>query len=469
MPILPDFQQARFNPGAPINNPYFPLVPGTVSAFSGTTADGETTESNDFYVTSLKNNVFGVQTFVIRDTAYEDGVLIEDTIDFFAQDTRGNVWYFGEKVINYEYDDDDNFVGTNNDGQWLAGKNDALPGWIMPANPTVGLSYFNEFAPGVALDEALVVSRNAKIETDLGQFTTLKTLDTSQLDPGIREFKYYAPGIGVVRVDEELDANDNPNLIIELRDTVRAGTSRPPEGAEVLEKEDFVSDGTRQWVTIVAEDSELNNALGYYTFNLTTGVIGEGRILIDASDDTEPGDTVSIRVPVGHGIGLFLVPDGAELGVDLSEFDKGGLFFTNYLTGGKARLTDGMAPIVTDADGEPLPVPVFHAMGARNGSNLLNPGLGLQAVEWELSDERDDAFVLIGFEDQRRTQEDYDGDFDDFLIAFSDTRIDLDALLKPAAVQLPLAPPESVEIAQTVELSVREAFELNRWPAEQLV
>ena len=58
----------------------------------------------------------GVETTVIRDTVYEDDLIIEDTFDWYAQDTAGNVWYFGEIVVNYEYDDEGNFIGVNNDG-----------------------------------------------------------------------------------------------------------------------------------------------------------------------------------------------------------------------------------------------------------------------------------------------------------------------------------------------------------------
>ena len=424
MPILPNFNPARFRRGEPIDNPYFPLVPGTVQTYQGTTADGETTEGNDYFATSLTKDVLGIQTLVVRDTAYEDGLLVEETIDFFAQDRDGNVWYFGEEVINYRYDDDGNFIGTDNDGAWLAGVNGAQPGWIMPADPRPGLSYFNEFAPGIAVDEALVVARNVRIETELGRFRTLQTLDTTALDPDAREFKYYAQGIGLVRADEGLDENNEPELVVELRDTVRAGTSRPPEGAEVVATDDFISDGSGRWVTVVAEDSELANALGYYTFDRATGEIGEGRILFADSDAVDPGDTVRIQLPDGHGIGLFFVPGADELGLDVADFRSGGLFFSNILTGAPARLSDGMAPIVTDEDGNPLPIPVFHALGAAGGSNLLNPGLGLQAVEWQGADEVGDGIVLIGFEDLRRTQEDYDGDFDDVLVAFSDERLD---------------------------------------------
>lgn len=441
MPILPVFRLANFRPGEPIDNPWFSLVPGRVTSFVGVDAEGEATEANDFFATSLTKTVLGVRTLVVRDTAYEDGLLVEETIDFFTQDRFGNVWYFGEEVINYRYDDDGNFLGTDHDGAWLAGVDGAKPGWIMPADPRPGLSYYNEFAPGVALDQALVIGPRLPPGAEFSS-RLVKTLDTSVLDPDAREFKYYIAGIGLVRVEEGLDENNVPELLVRLQGVVRAGSSRPPDGAEALERGDFVSDGKARWVTIIANDSELDNALGYYIFNPATGRIGEGRILIaDASDD-EAGHAIRIRIPDGQGIGFFFVPDGANIGVDLADYRAGGLFFTNMLTHGRARLTDGMAPIVTDADGNPLPIPVFHALGAVRGANLLNPGLGLQAVEWEVGDEDEEGVLVIGFEDQRRTQEEHDGDHDDLVIAFSDARLDeseVDALVEAFAGEDELA------------------------------
>ncbi|UVO49681.1 hypothetical protein M0208_03825 [Sphingomonas sp. SUN019] len=422
MPTLPKFNPARFRSGEAIDNKYYPLTPGTVSAFEGVDAHGQPVEANDFFTTGLTRNILGVKTTAVRDTAYDEGRLAEETIDFFAQDKRGNVWYFGEKVTNYVYDDDGNFIGTNQNGSWLAGQAGALPGVVMPATPKVGQSFYNEFAPGVALDETLIADRHVRINTQTGHYNTLKTIDSTALEPGIKEFKYYAPGVGLVRVEEEFDKNGVPNLVNELRDTIHAGSSHPPDGAEVVKRHDFISDGEARWVTILSEDSKLSNSIGYYTFDRSTGVIGEGGILFADSDHVGSNESGRIRVADGQGIGLFVVPDGADLGVDLTEYREGGLFFENMLTGKPARLSDGMAPIVTDADGDALPIPIFHALGAKHGANLLNPGLGLQAVEWDNDSRSGEGTLVLGFEDQRATQKGYDGDFNDIVIAFSSNK-----------------------------------------------
>ena len=425
MPFLPDFQSASFRTGAPVNNQFFPLSPGTVMAYTAVdTATGEDVEANDVFVTSLTNMVNGVQTLVVRDTAYEDGLLVEETLDYYAQDTKGNVWYLGETVINYVYNNAGKFVGTNTNGAWLAGVDGALAGWIMPAKPTLGFSYFNEFAPGVALDEAEVIGVKQKIVTDLGRFTTLKTADTTELEPDIVETKYYAPGVGTVRVEEEFDAEGNPGLVSDLTQVLRAGSSRAPNGSDPADEADFISDGSTNWVTIISEGSEFENSLGYYAFDPTTGVIGEARIIFDGSSG-DAGDTISIQIPTGTGIGFFLVPDSSSLGIDVSKFDDGGLFLMNMLTGGAATLTDGMPPIVTDEDGQPLPIQFFHVLGASGGADFLNPGIGYQAVEWDLGQD-EDGNVLIGFEDQRQTSEDFDGDFNDLMIVFGDAPVDPD-------------------------------------------
>ena len=156
---------------------------------------------------------------MVRDTEWVDGLLAEDTRDWFAQDTAGNVWYMGEDTTAFEYDEEGNLIGTSTEGSWQAGVDDALPGFIMEANPVVGDNYYQEFAPNSdALDQATIISLDETISIDLGTFTNvLQTLETTELDPDAREFKYYAPGIGLVFVEEGLDENfANPGFLVEL-------------------------------------------------------------------------------------------------------------------------------------------------------------------------------------------------------------------------------------------------------------
>ena len=432
MTILPDFDAATFEPGAPVDNRFSPLLPGTILSYAGTKVDedtGETeTESNDVFVTSETKTIQGVQTVVVRDTAYADGVLVEDTLDWFAQDTEGNVWYLGEIAYNYEYDDGGNYVETNNDGSWEAGVDGALPGYIMPADPDVGDDYFQEFAPGIAEDEGLVVGVDQEVSIGLGDFDgVLKTLDTTELEPGVAEFKYYAPDIGQVLGEEGLDDEGVPELVLELQGIREVGGNDDDGDFEQPEAEDFEGEGKEIFVTFVGAETEFDNALGAYLFDLETGEIGEGRILFDGTEELAAGDSISVEVDEGQGLGLFLIADVEEFGLDLSEFEDGGLFFTNILTGETATLDDGLAPLVTNADGVALPIHALHALGGDDGYNLLNPAAGAHAIELEpewAEDGDDDEVLVLGFEDLRVTQEGYDGDFDDLILAVSEEPLD---------------------------------------------
>ena len=476
MPILPDFDAAEFERRAPIDNPFFPLPRGTIRSYAGSQRDPDTgelaTESNDTFVTFESKIIEGVKTTVVRDTAYADGVLVEDTLDFYAQDTDGNVWYFGEVVNNYVYDDEGNYVETNDDGSWLAGLEGAQPGWIMRAEPGFGAGYFQEFAPGVAVDEAIVVGVDQEVEIGLGTFDgVLRTLETTALEPDIAEFKNYAPGIGVVLVEEDLGENGVAQLLIELQGTREvsregAGWPRPAladadhrsrglgrhgadnegssrgegDDADIAladlvegraargighgdepEAADFASRrGSDAHVTLLGGVTGSDDAIGAYSFNLKTGKIGEGRILFASADGVQPGESIKVDLEGGEGIGLFIIEGGADLGVDLAEFEDGGLFFENFLTGRVAKLGDGLAPLVTDADGRALPIQALHALGNTGGFDFLNPSAGVHAVELESPAVRDrDHVELLGFEDRLATDPAYDGDFNDVVVAVS--------------------------------------------------
>jgi hypothetical protein len=114
-----------------------------------------------FYSYETKQ-ILGVVTFVVRDTAYVNGILVEDTLDYFAQDDDGSVWYFGELSYSYHYDDDGNYLGTSTGGSWVADGVSNFPGYIMPSPELLASldnGYLQEVAPGVALDQADVLAR----------------------------------------------------------------------------------------------------------------------------------------------------------------------------------------------------------------------------------------------------------------------------------------------------------------------
>jgi hypothetical protein len=221
--VLPDLSAATFLPGAPVTNPYFPVGPGPkkvlVARESGLT--GPIVEPSELSYAGPGREILGVRTEAVLDRAFEGDRLVEETLDYYAQDTAGNVWYFGEDVTNFRYDDRGNFLGTDSESAWIAGVNDALPGWIMPSVDKLdpGLAYYQEFAAADgALDEALIRALGEAVESGGQTFANvLVTFETTVLDPEAREFKYYAPGIGVIRADEGLSPElGDPELIFQL-------------------------------------------------------------------------------------------------------------------------------------------------------------------------------------------------------------------------------------------------------------
>jgi hypothetical protein len=217
-PVLPDFAAATFVPGAPINNPFFPLAPGTVYTYVGQRTQDSTvsTELNTVTVTSQTKDILGAPARVVVDEVRVDGVLTEHTLDYFAQDTAGNVWYMGEATTEFLFDDNGNPTGTSTAGSFQAGVNGAQPGFIMEAAPAVGDQYFQEFSPGVAEDQAQVISLDADVSVAFGHFTNaLQTLESTALEPGAFEYKFYAQGVGTV-LTQELDENLQPTFVSEL-------------------------------------------------------------------------------------------------------------------------------------------------------------------------------------------------------------------------------------------------------------
>src|SRR5262245_61331872 len=191
---------------AKVDNPYFPLKPGTTFIYEGSTADGF--EHNEFAVTHNTRVILGVTCVEIRDTVTLNGKLIEDTLDWFAQDKEGNVWYFGE---NSKQLAGGLIVGL--EGSWTAGVDGAKPGIIMKAQPAVGDFYRQEFAIATAEDLAEVLSLTESVSVPYGSFTgCLKTRETSPLEPDAAEAKFYCRGVGQV-LTVDLTNGDQVKLV----------------------------------------------------------------------------------------------------------------------------------------------------------------------------------------------------------------------------------------------------------------
>lgn len=184
----PTIDPANFAPQ--VTNKYYTLKPGTKFTYKESTKDG--VEKIEVVVTNETKKVMGVTTIVVRDTVWLDDKMKEDTIDLYAQDKDGNVWYFGEQVDNYK----DGKV-KDHSGSWEAGIDGALPGIVMRANPKVGDSYRQEYYRGEAEDMGDVVALNQKVTVPYGTLDNcLQTRDWSQIDNKLNEYKYYCPSVG---------------------------------------------------------------------------------------------------------------------------------------------------------------------------------------------------------------------------------------------------------------------------------
>jgi hypothetical protein len=178
-----------------INDPYWPLKPGTTYHYKG--VRGKTRQTDNETVTNNTKKILGVKSVVVRDTVSQHGMPIERTFDYYAQDKCGNAWYMGE--LSLQKNKQGKWVKASD--SWLAGRNGGKPGIIVPGHPTPGESYRQEYyPPGKALDEATVVSLNGSVTVPYqGKHTgLLVTKERSPLEPQT-EKKYYQPGLGEVK------------------------------------------------------------------------------------------------------------------------------------------------------------------------------------------------------------------------------------------------------------------------------
>jgi hypothetical protein len=171
-----------------ITNPFLPIVPGTTRTFSA----GDQTVVVE--VTSKTKVIMGVTCVEVRDTKKAGTTLLEDTTDWYAQDSAGNVWYFGEQTAEYE-----NGAVVSTAGTWTAGVGGAQPGIVMLATPRVGDVYRQEYLACEAEDTAEVVALGETVTVPLGTFTDcVRTRDYTILELVSNEYKWYCRGIGQV-------------------------------------------------------------------------------------------------------------------------------------------------------------------------------------------------------------------------------------------------------------------------------
>jgi hypothetical protein len=192
-----------------VRNSYFTLIPGTKFTYE----DRKGTLRIEVTVTNDTKNVMGVATIGVRVTEWRNGLLKEDTTDWYAQDRAGNVWYFGEAVNNYIHG-----KVADHKGSWEAGVDGAKPGIIMPANPKVGQTYRQEYYPARAEDMGTVIAIDRKVTVPYGTLQNcVQVQDLTPLEPR-REYKYYCPDIAFLALEKLVGFGPEAELV---------GISRP--------------------------------------------------------------------------------------------------------------------------------------------------------------------------------------------------------------------------------------------------
>jgi hypothetical protein len=184
---------------ANVTNPWFPLRPGTQWVYTGV-KDGKPSRDVVSVMHAVKR-IDGAPCAVVEDRLYLAGRLEERTTDWYSQDAKGNVWYFGERTA--ELDRSGHVTSTS--GTWTAGVHGAKPGIFMPAHPRVGQSGRQEYLKGQAEDHFRVAA--------LFGTGVLLTKEWTPLEPGVVDHKFYARGVGVVLEQTEKGGDERNELV----------------------------------------------------------------------------------------------------------------------------------------------------------------------------------------------------------------------------------------------------------------
>jgi hypothetical protein len=203
-------------PGQPgfsarVDNPWFPLRPGTIYVYRGV-KDGEAAR-DIVTVTHRKRTIDGAPCVVVEDRLYLEGRLAERTKDWYSQDRRGNVWYFGESTA--ELNPHGRVVST--EGSWRAGRDSATAGIYMPARPTTGRTGVQEHYAGHAEDHFEVLTLHAAVRVPyVSSSEALLTKEWTPLEPGVVDHKFYVRGIGTV-LEQSVKGGDERLELVSVR------------------------------------------------------------------------------------------------------------------------------------------------------------------------------------------------------------------------------------------------------------
>jgi hypothetical protein len=184
-----------------VTNPWFPLKPGTVYTYQGV-KDGKPSREV-LRVTHRTKTIQGVPRVVVDDRLYIEGHLAERTNDWYSQDAKGNVWYFGEATAEL----DKRGKVTSTEGSWQSGRDAAKAGIFMPAHPRPGQTGRQEIYKGQAEDHFRVVGYLGKNALLIEEWTPL--------EPGVLDHKLYVRGTGTV-LERTVKGGDELNELISV-------------------------------------------------------------------------------------------------------------------------------------------------------------------------------------------------------------------------------------------------------------
>jgi hypothetical protein len=191
-----------------IDNPWFPLKPGTVYTSKG--EDEGTPATDVFRVTHQTKTILGIRATVVDDRVIEKGRVVERTHDYYAQDRAGNVWYLGEDTATYKPD----ARVESREGTFRAGRDGARGGIFMPAHPRVGSGGWQEYYKGHAQDRFKVLGFDTRVSTPAASSSHAMLIrETTPLEPGVIDHKIYVRGIGTVREETVKGGNERYELV----------------------------------------------------------------------------------------------------------------------------------------------------------------------------------------------------------------------------------------------------------------
>jgi hypothetical protein len=186
-----------------VDHPYWPMAPGNRWVYR------EGTQRVVVTVTDRTKRIEGIPATVVHDVVTEDGELVENTWDWYAQDKNGDLWYLGEQTKEYEHG-----KVRSTEGSWEAGVDGAEAGIALPATPEVGMAYRQEYLSGEAEDEAEILAVDERAKVPFGAFDhVVMTKDFTRLEPDLVEHKYYARGVGPVLTVTVSGGSDREELV----------------------------------------------------------------------------------------------------------------------------------------------------------------------------------------------------------------------------------------------------------------